>query len=65
MSVDAKRRAQLAVELTRAGCTLDKLKDTETKRQDKTTQDGIAFIARNLAILDYMKTINRVGFFPL
>ena len=64
MSVDAKRRAQLAVELTRAGCTNEKLRDDELKRQDKTTQDGIAFIARNLAVYDYMKTINRVGFFP-
>ena len=36
----------------------------EKKRQDKTTKDWIAFIAKHLAVLDQAKTIIMVGFFP-
>ena len=36
----------------------------EKKRQDKTTKDGIAFIAKHLAVLDQAKTVIMVGFFP-
>ena len=33
------------------------------KRQDKTQKDKIAFIVKNLAVLDQTKTIVTVGFF--
>ena len=36
----------------------------ERKRQDKTTKDGIAFIAKHLAVLDQARTVIMVGFFP-
>ena len=50
------------MDVTRAAAKNEKL--LERKRQDKTTKDGIAFIAKHLAVLDQAKTLVMVGFFP-
>ena len=52
----------MSTDVTRAAVKNDKL--LEKKKQDKTGKDGIAFIAKHLAVLDQAKTIIMVGFFP-
>ena len=62
LSIDSRRRGDLSTDVTRAAVQNDKL--LSKKRQDKTPKDGIAFIAKHLAVLDQAKTVIMVGFFP-
>ena len=61
LSIDSRRRGDLSTNETRAADKNQKL--LEKKRQDKTTKDEIAFIAKHLAVLDQAKTFVMVGFF--
>ena len=62
MSIYSRRRGDLSTDVTTAAVQNDKL--LSKKRQDKTPKDGIAFIAKHLAVLDQAKTVIMVGFFP-